>query len=279
MPVGELSARVGLSQPLISWHLRILRVAGLIDTQKPGARDPLPPPPRRLRGAPRGRGTPHRRDVRHGHGAGQAAPEVPMSASHPRAPDLPRGDSLAPSLAEAGRTRRPPPDRALARSRSGITANTVTVVGLAHHRRWRPSSSAAGMLLLGAAVLLGGSRPRRGGRGASRARHGGGTPFGELPRLDPRPRRRGDPLPRAGRDSCCGSQRNRSCRCSASSSPSPARSSSATPARRRRAIGVDASIGLAPRTERLVLIIAGIALAGLGIGAVACSAPSGSSPP
>ena len=36
MPVGQLSIRVGLSQPLISWHLRILRVAGLIDTQRNG---------------------------------------------------------------------------------------------------------------------------------------------------------------------------------------------------------------------------------------------------
>lgn len=36
MPVNELSARVGLSQPLMSWHLRILRLAGLIDTQRRG---------------------------------------------------------------------------------------------------------------------------------------------------------------------------------------------------------------------------------------------------
>lgn len=36
MPVHELSARVGLSQPLISWHLRILRLAGIIDTQRQG---------------------------------------------------------------------------------------------------------------------------------------------------------------------------------------------------------------------------------------------------
>jgi ArsR family transcriptional regulator, arsenate/arsenite/antimonite-responsive transcriptional repressor len=36
MPVNELSARVGLSQPLISWHLRILRLAGLITTQRHG---------------------------------------------------------------------------------------------------------------------------------------------------------------------------------------------------------------------------------------------------
>lgn len=36
MPVNELSARVGLSQPLMSWHLRILRLAALIDTQRQG---------------------------------------------------------------------------------------------------------------------------------------------------------------------------------------------------------------------------------------------------
>ena len=36
MPVNQLSARVGLSQPLISWHLRILRLAGLIDTRRHG---------------------------------------------------------------------------------------------------------------------------------------------------------------------------------------------------------------------------------------------------
>jgi DNA-binding transcriptional ArsR family regulator len=34
--VGELSSRVGLSQPLISWHLRILRLAGIIDTKRQG---------------------------------------------------------------------------------------------------------------------------------------------------------------------------------------------------------------------------------------------------
>jgi DNA-binding transcriptional ArsR family regulator len=36
LPVTELSSRVGLSQPLISWHLRILRLAGLIETQRNG---------------------------------------------------------------------------------------------------------------------------------------------------------------------------------------------------------------------------------------------------
>ena len=36
MPVNELSARVVLSQPLISWHLRILRLAGIVDTERQG---------------------------------------------------------------------------------------------------------------------------------------------------------------------------------------------------------------------------------------------------
>jgi len=36
VPVKTLSARVGLSQPLMSWHLRILRLAGVIDTKRQG---------------------------------------------------------------------------------------------------------------------------------------------------------------------------------------------------------------------------------------------------
>ncbi len=36
LPVNALSSRVGLSQPLISWHLRILRLAGLIGTRRQG---------------------------------------------------------------------------------------------------------------------------------------------------------------------------------------------------------------------------------------------------
>ncbi len=36
MAVNRLSAEIGLSQPLISWHLRILRVAGVITTERHG---------------------------------------------------------------------------------------------------------------------------------------------------------------------------------------------------------------------------------------------------
>jgi DNA-binding transcriptional ArsR family regulator len=36
MTVNKLSAEVGMSQPLISWHLRILRLARVVDTQRQG---------------------------------------------------------------------------------------------------------------------------------------------------------------------------------------------------------------------------------------------------
>lgn len=36
MPVHRLSQEVGISQPLISWHLRILRLARIVDTQRQG---------------------------------------------------------------------------------------------------------------------------------------------------------------------------------------------------------------------------------------------------
>jgi len=36
MPVNQLSREVALSQPLISWHLRILRLAGVVDTERQG---------------------------------------------------------------------------------------------------------------------------------------------------------------------------------------------------------------------------------------------------
>lgn len=36
LTVSDLSVGVALSQPLISWHLRILRLAGLIDTTRQG---------------------------------------------------------------------------------------------------------------------------------------------------------------------------------------------------------------------------------------------------
>jgi DNA-binding transcriptional ArsR family regulator len=40
LPVNELSSRFGLSQPLISWHLRILRTSGLVE-MRPHGREKL----------------------------------------------------------------------------------------------------------------------------------------------------------------------------------------------------------------------------------------------
>ena len=36
MTVNALSRAVGMSQPLISWHLRILRLARIVDTERQG---------------------------------------------------------------------------------------------------------------------------------------------------------------------------------------------------------------------------------------------------
>ena len=62
--VSELIERIGLSQPLVSWHLGRLRVAGLIQTRRVGPRDGLPPP---ARGVPRLRRAraPHPRACEH----------------------------------------------------------------------------------------------------------------------------------------------------------------------------------------------------------------------
>lgn len=36
LPVNEVSSGIGLSQPLISWHLRIMRLAGVVETRRQG---------------------------------------------------------------------------------------------------------------------------------------------------------------------------------------------------------------------------------------------------
>ena len=36
LPVNEVSTGIGLSQPLISWHLRIMRLAGVVETRRQG---------------------------------------------------------------------------------------------------------------------------------------------------------------------------------------------------------------------------------------------------
>jgi CDP-diacylglycerol--glycerol-3-phosphate 3-phosphatidyltransferase len=184
-----------------------------------------------------------------------------MSASHPSAGDLPRGSSiLSNRLKEAARGFLAPLVRLA--SRLGITPNGVTVIGF-FVVVVAAGLVAAGHLLTGAAVLVAGSLLDAVDGALARAT-GGSTTFGSF--LDSTLDRaaeailyiaivayflgfNADPLGPVllTLTALCGSFMVSYTRAKA------------------EAIGVSASVGLAPRTERLVLIVAGIALAGIGI--------------
>jgi phosphatidylinositol phosphate synthase len=184
-----------------------------------------------------------------------------MSASHPSAGELPRGSSiLSNRLKEAGRALLAPLVRLA--QRLGITPNRVTVIGFAVVVV-ASVLIAVGQLLAGAAILVAGSLLDAVDGALARAT-GGGTPFGGF--LDSTLDRAAeailyaglivyflrtdlDPIPPVvlALAALCGSFMVSYTRAKA------------------EAIGVSASVGLAPRTERLVLIVAGIALAGLGL--------------
>jgi CDP-diacylglycerol---glycerol-3-phosphate 3-phosphatidyltransferase len=184
-----------------------------------------------------------------------------MSASHPHTTDLGRGGSLVPAwLKDAGRAVLAPIVRlALALH---LTANTVTVIGLLI-----VVVSAvligSGALLAGMLVLVGGSLLDAVDGALARA-NGGGTPFGSF--LD-------STLDRAGEAIIYLAIAVYYLR-----GPDPtwpvlgailalAGSFLVSYSRARaEGIGVAAAIGLAPRTERIVLVAAGLGLAGLGIG-------------
>jgi CDP-diacylglycerol---glycerol-3-phosphate 3-phosphatidyltransferase len=183
-----------------------------------------------------------------------------MSASRQGAHDLRRGDSVLPAwVKEAGRAiLRPIVSIALALR---ITANTVTVIGVII------TAAAAivityGWLLAGAVILVLGSLLDAVDGALARAT-GGGTPFGSF--LDSTLDRASEAILYLGVAGYF-----------LTSSQDPA-----TPVMlamlalagsflvsysraRAEGIGLSASVGLAPRTERLVLIIAGIGVAGLG---------------
>ena len=184
-----------------------------------------------------------------------------MSASHPGARTrIGQGDSIVPKwLKDAGRMALLPVIR-LAQALH-LTPNTVTVIGLLI------VAGASilifnGLLLAGAAVLLAGSLLDA-VDGALARLQGGGTAFGSfldstldrvgeailyagivgwLLRVDPEPT-----LPVLGAILAL----------IGSFMVSYSRA-------RAEGIGVSAAVGLAPRTERLALVIAGVALAGLG---------------
>jgi CDP-diacylglycerol--glycerol-3-phosphate 3-phosphatidyltransferase len=185
-----------------------------------------------------------------------------MSASRQGAHDLRRGDSVLPEwLKEAGRAvLRPIVGMALALR---ITANTVTVIGLVI------TAAAAivitqGWLVAGALILLAGSLLDAVDGALARAT-GGGTSFGSF--LDSTLDRASEAILFLG---IAGYYLATS---DAPTTPVMLAMMALTGSflvsysrARAEGIGLSASVGLAPRTERLVLIIAGIGLAGLGLG-------------
>jgi len=184
-----------------------------------------------------------------------------MSASHPRAHGLPGGNSLLPAwVKETVRAILDPIVRvALALH---VTANTVTVLGLLIVVI-AALLIASGALVAGALVLVAGSLLDAVDGALARAT-GGGTPFGGF--LD-------STLDRAGEAIVYLAIAAHYLQADAPTWPVLAAFVALTGSfmvsysrARAEGIGVSASIGVAPRTERLVLIIAGLGLAGLGIG-------------
>jgi CDP-diacylglycerol--glycerol-3-phosphate 3-phosphatidyltransferase len=184
-----------------------------------------------------------------------------MSASHPHAHDLARGDSLVPGwLKELGRAVLGPIVR-LALTLH-LSPNVITILGFLTVLA-AAAVIALGYLLAGAAILVGGSALDAVDGALARAR-GGGTAFGSF--LD-------STLDRAGEAGVY----QRIASNYLASSPNPtwpglaailalAGSFMVSYSRARaEGIGLTAAIGLAPRTERVVLIVAGLGLAGLGL--------------
>lgn len=184
-----------------------------------------------------------------------------MSASHPSAGELPRGGSLLSNrLKEAGRALLAPLVRLA--QRLGITPNRVTVIGFAVVVV-AAVLVALGQLLAGAVVLVLGSLLDAVDGALARAT-GLSSAFGSF--LDSTLDRLAEAILYVGLiayflrvdadpigpvllalAALCGSFMVSYTRAKAES------------------LGVSASVGLAPRTERLVLVVAGIGLAGFGI--------------
>jgi CDP-diacylglycerol--glycerol-3-phosphate 3-phosphatidyltransferase len=186
-----------------------------------------------------------------------------MSASHPQAPNLRRGESVLPAwVKEGGRALLAPVVRlAIALH---LTPNTITVIGLLI-TLVASALVGSGWLLIGAAILTAGSLLDAVDGALARAT-GSGTAFGSF--LDSTLDRASEAILYIGIGAWL-----------LASQPEPvwpimalmialagSFQVSYTHAR-AEGIGLAADVGLAPRTERLVLVIAGIALAGLGFAA------------
>lgn len=184
-----------------------------------------------------------------------------MSASAPQAPNLRRGASVLPAwVKEGGRAVLSPVVR-LAMALH-LTPNTITVIGLLI-TLVASVLVGSGWLILGAALLTAGSLLDAVDGALARAT-GGATPFGSF--LDSTLDRAGESMLYIG----IGVWLLRT-------QPEPVLPALALMVAlsgsylvsyahaRAQGIGLAADVGLAPRTERLVLVIAGVALAGLGL--------------
>jgi CDP-diacylglycerol--glycerol-3-phosphate 3-phosphatidyltransferase len=183
-----------------------------------------------------------------------------MSASREHAHDLRRGASVLPAwVKESGRAILAPVVR-LAMALH-LTPNTITVIGLVI-TLVASLLVANGQLLIGAAILTAGSLLDAVDGALARAQ-GGGTAFGGF--LDSTLDRAGEAILFIGVGAWL-----------LGNLPDPTLPMIAVMIAlagsflvsyshaRAQGIGLAANVGLAPRTERLVLVIAGIALAGLG---------------
>jgi phosphatidylinositol phosphate synthase len=184
-----------------------------------------------------------------------------MSASHPSAHDLQRGDSLLSTRArEMGRAALAPVVRLAVRLH--LTPNTVTVIGFAMVMV-AAGLVGTGNLLAGTAVLIAGSLLDAVDGALARAT-GGTTAFGSF--LD-------STLDRAAEAVLYGGVAAYYLATAADPTGpvllalvAMAGSFMVSYTRARaEGIGVSATVGLAPRLERLVLIVAGIFLAGIGL--------------
>jgi len=184
-----------------------------------------------------------------------------MSASTPQAPNLRRGESVLPAwVKEGGRAVLAPIVR-LAMALH-LTPNTITVIGLLITLA-ASALVASGWLLVGAAILTAGSLLDAVDGALARATDGG-TAFGSF--LDSTLDRAGEAILYTGIAVWL-----------LRTQPDPVLPMLALMVAlagsflvsyahaRAQGIGFAADIGLAPRTERLVLVIAGVALAGLGL--------------
>ncbi|HEX5397219.1 MAG TPA: CDP-alcohol phosphatidyltransferase family protein [Candidatus Limnocylindria bacterium] len=185
-----------------------------------------------------------------------------MSASRSHARDLARGDSLVPAwVKEAGRAILAPIVRVAMALH--VTPNTITVIGLLIVAV-AAILVASGQLLLGAVVVTAGSALDAVDGALARA-NGGGTAFGSF--LDSTLDRAGEAILYTGiagyflrfSDDPTWPVLATIVALGGSFMVSYARA-------RAEGIGLTADVGLAPRTERVVLIVAGIALGGLGYG-------------